>query len=160
MHLPKIQHWTWYSKFWKKHTTKLMRQRKCCTISCRKPLCINILTVDLCSLLRDHFTIFCNTSSFTSCLIEVCYIMCFDKAVHVKKWHNYLLKVEIYRKNIKVKKVKTSIVYFQLQIDCFFKEILWIIKVDVSHNFKTTTELRQETQPHTRYANKLSVSTP
>ena len=39
-------------------------------------------------------------------------------------------------------------VYFQLQMDYFVKEILWIIKVDVSRNFKTTMEVRQETNPY------------
>lgn len=70
--------------------------------------------------------------------------MWYDRAVHVKKWY-YLLKSEIYRKNIKVKKVKTSAVYSQRKIDYFVEEILSVIKVDVSRNFKTTTEVRQET---------------
>lgn len=70
--------------------------------------------------------------------------MWYDKAVHVKKWY-YLLKSEIYRKNIKVKKVKTSAVYSQRKIDYFVEEILSVIKVDVSRNFKTTMEVRQET---------------
>lgn len=70
--------------------------------------------------------------------------MWYDKAVHVKKWY-YLLKFEIYRKNIKVKKVKTSAVYSQLKIDYFVEEILSVIKADVSCNFKTTMEVRQET---------------
>lgn len=70
--------------------------------------------------------------------------MWYDRAVHVKKWY-YLLKSEIYRKNIKVKKVKTSAVYSQRKIDYFVEEILSVIKVDVSRNFKTTMEVRQET---------------
>lgn len=145
MQFPKIQHWTWYSKFWKKHTTKLMTQRKCCTISCRKPLRINNLTVDIYSVLKDHFSIFCNTFSFTTRLTEVCHIMWFYKAGHVKNYATSYHKLKFAEKTSKFKPAKTSLVHFQLQMDYFFKEILWIMKVDVSGNFKTTMEIRQET---------------
>lgn len=60
--------------------------------------CINNLTVDICSPLKDHFTVFHNTFSFTSFLTELCYIFWFDMAVHVKKLNYHLLTIEVQRK--------------------------------------------------------------
>lgn len=75
--------------------------------SAAEKLCINNLTVDICSPLKDHFTVFHNAFSFTSFLTDVCHIFWFDMAAHVKKL-NCLVTVEVYRKNIKAKKWKNS----------------------------------------------------
>lgn len=144
MQSPKIQHWTWHSTFWKKLTNKLMTQRKRCTISCRKTLHKQPYSRHLFS---THRPLYCISQYFyfTSFLAEVCYIFWFYTAAHEKKLNNYLLTVEVYRKNIKVKKWKNSTNYSQLDIDYFVNEILWNIKVQVTCNFKTIMEVRKET---------------
>lgn len=53
--------------------------------SAAEKLCINNHTVDICSPLTEHFTVFHNAFSFTGFLTDVCYIFWFDMAAHVKK---------------------------------------------------------------------------
>lgn len=158
MQSPKILHWTWHSIFWRKLNNKLMAQRKHCTISCRKTVHKQPYSRHLFSTKRPLYCIsqyfFFYWLSYRSLLYILIWHGC-----PWKKLNNYLLTVDIYRKNIKSLKMKkkTTTKYFQVEIDYIVSEILWNIRVYVSCNFKTTMEAREETN-HAKVCKTASIS--